>query len=337
MSHDEDDSSSIPSQAEQAIFSQDTVPSSPPMICSEGEKSTKTKKPPPVTPRSFKRFFTPRTSSNTPASVWTSRKALQEITSPALNRYGPALARRAEKAKDKKFEDIRIYEDPPEDLQTTSGKKRKLSPPFTTSTPQSSSLRNVRITFQDPLGERNIKPDDSASRENKLKGKGKSTSKDSRDATAPNAQIRHSKILESSGGLLLRSHSTRPSRGRAGRFDRATSVTQDRSTMRSETASFFSRAEDVHSCSSNSGSYLTLPFCVASCNSKLDASSRGNCTGLAETSQQIPLPPLGTKKGRFDCLIRRELIKTGFRKHFLPYGHTPMPSWIWISPRMINF
>nr|KMM66239.1 LOW QUALITY PROTEIN: WD repeat-containing protein [Coccidioides posadasii RMSCC 3488] len=78
----------IPSSPPTLNASLDTLPASPP--------SLKPKKRPPVTPRSFKRFFTPRSSlhgSSTRSGVRAGRNNLKDILTPpsSLNRNGPAF------------------------------------------------------------------------------------------------------------------------------------------------------------------------------------------------------------------------------------------------------
>lgn len=121
----------FPSSPPPLSDSYDNLPSSPP--------ATKPKKKPPVTPRSFKRFFTPRSSLNASRSRSRFvRHALQDITSPALNRLGPAFP--------KVPDDVGSSSSKPSlDLFKTPTKKRKLSFCSSSSPLQSSPLRRVRI------------------------------------------------------------------------------------------------------------------------------------------------------------------------------------------------
>src|SRR5436190_22258010 len=83
----------------------------------------KPKKPPPVTPRSFKRFFNPRSalnSINNGENIRTNRHALKDITSPVLNRLGPALVRTS------KNPETIVTKYPPQDGSHTPNRKRKL-------------------------------------------------------------------------------------------------------------------------------------------------------------------------------------------------------------------
>lgn len=120
-----------PSSPPPLCASEDTLPSSPP--------SLKPKKRPPVTPRSFTRFFTPRSSLNIPNTRSRfSRHALQDISSPALNRLGPAFPKAPDDA-----ETVPVKSTP--DPLRTPSRKRKLSFCSSSSPLQSSPLRRVRI------------------------------------------------------------------------------------------------------------------------------------------------------------------------------------------------
>lgn len=115
------------------------VPSSPPSIVSEDGARRKPKKPPPVTPRSFRRFFTPRSAlnaANSAGSVRTNRQALKVLSSPALNRLGPAFTKASNT-------DNRSPKNAIADIPQTPSRKRKLS--FSSSPLQSSPLRKVRV------------------------------------------------------------------------------------------------------------------------------------------------------------------------------------------------
>jgi WD40 repeat protein len=65
-----------------------TIPSSPPQLPAgspRSRRSTKLKKPPPITPKRFSRFFTPRPSSTRLSNSRSSRQ-LRDITKSAVNR-----------------------------------------------------------------------------------------------------------------------------------------------------------------------------------------------------------------------------------------------------------
>jgi hypothetical protein len=128
-------------------------PSSPPSISSDAGRR-RTRKPPTVTPRSFRRFFTPRSllpigdNSTTPT---TSRQALRALTSPAVNRLGPAFSRTSKAGTRSPHDGL------PEDFVRTPSRKRKNSFSSVASPPQSSPLKRVRVRSPTGEVERDIK------------------------------------------------------------------------------------------------------------------------------------------------------------------------------------
>lgn len=68
--------------------------SSPLLPASEGLKGSKPKKKPTVTPRTFTRFFTPRSSFGKRRPSTYPRHALQDITSPGVNRHARSSSRK---------------------------------------------------------------------------------------------------------------------------------------------------------------------------------------------------------------------------------------------------
>lgn len=229
------------------------LPSSPPPLCSEPTlpssppPALKQKKPPPVTPRSFRRFFTPRSSLNDSKSTSNGRFrfVLSDITIPALNRFGPAFPRTPSSSD---------HEDSKESLVSvqTPNKKRKLS--FGSSSPplQSSPLRRVRLgptIYVDPEDEEDEEP----------KAASEYTKEEPKDEPAPPVPLtlRRSKALQSANPAFLRNLT-----GRTAKLTLRASYT---GSWRDETANFYSRPEDVHPCVQDD--HLALPFCTASCNS----------------------------------------------------------------------
>lgn len=174
------------------------VPSSPPSIASDAGLRRKPKKPPPVTPRSFRRFFTPR-SLQDPGSlgnaVRTSRQALMALSSPAVNRLGPAFTRTLRAVMSKP--------EPSDPVQTPS-KKRKLSLSSIGSPLQSSPIRKVRVLEHNEDEE-----------EVEIPVKDIHTpagTKSNNDKPAPHPRpplkvspVRRSKALQTSGALFMRS------------------------------------------------------------------------------------------------------------------------------------
>jgi hypothetical protein len=124
------------------------IPSSPPSVTSEAGGGRRPRKPPTVTPRSFRRFFTPRSllNSGNATGVKTSRQALRALTSPAVNRLGPAFTRSSKAGSPRS-----PHDGLPEDLIRTPSRKRKHSFSSVVSPLQSSPLKKVRV--RSPVGD----------------------------------------------------------------------------------------------------------------------------------------------------------------------------------------
>lgn len=124
------------------------IPSSPPSVASEAGSGRRPRKPPTVTPRSFRRFFTPRSllnSGNNGSIVRTTRQALRALNSPAVNRLGPAFTRSS-----KAGSASSIHDGLPDELPRTPSRKRKHSFSSAVSPLQSSPLKKVRM--RSPVG-----------------------------------------------------------------------------------------------------------------------------------------------------------------------------------------
>ncbi|KAJ5610976.1 hypothetical protein N7510_007695 [Penicillium lagena] len=232
------------------------LPSSPPSVVSDAGTRRKLRKPPPVTPRSFRKFFTPRSllnSGNNGSSVKTNRQALRTLNSPAVNRLGPAFTRTS------KAGSTRSPQNGVPDLPRTPNRKRKHSFSSTASPLQSSPLKKVRLIS--PTGDENEQktfiPDfDVASRGRQLAQTPPSPPKLPR----PVSPVSRSRALQTSGALYMRSVL-------GARANRVTIRSNSGAGWQDLTSNFYSRPEDRHSCASyaNEGS-LALPFCNASCN-----------------------------------------------------------------------
>ena len=97
--------------------------SSPPVSASEGLKGNKPKKQPTVTPRTFTRFFTPRSSFGNRRPSSSPRHALRDITSPAVN--GHTSSRSRKRLEFEPFPDINPLGDENEWSRTAGVKRRK--------------------------------------------------------------------------------------------------------------------------------------------------------------------------------------------------------------------
>ncbi|KAK2759147.1 hypothetical protein FQN54_003247 [Arachnomyces sp. PD_36] len=249
-------SSQPESELDQIFSSDQIVPSSPPSIISEVESCRKPKRPPPVTPRSFRRFFTPRSSLATPSNgegIRTNRRALQEITGPALNRTGTSLPKPSGATESKLFSK-------PANLTPT--KKRKFTSTF--DNPLSSSpLRRVRVAppIHEEREEDEAKVAEDFLIEHNTQIKTPSPRKQkAHEKPSPVLPIQRSTVLQTSGALFARSLCDHPSRKVTIRTSNYGASWLD------ETANFYSSSDDVHSCINQNRDHMTLPFCTTACN-----------------------------------------------------------------------
>lgn len=176
------------------------IPSSPPSVASEAGGGRRQRKPPTVTPRSFRRFFTPRSllnSGNNGSPIRSNRQALRALNSPAVNRLGPAFTRSS------KSESVRnAYDGLPEDLMRTPSRKRKHSFSSAASPLQSSPLKKVRV--RSPVGDeveqrpmiRDIDPT--------VRGRFVDRAPASPPKRRPVSPINRSQVLQTSGSLFMR-------------------------------------------------------------------------------------------------------------------------------------
>ncbi|KAJ5800225.1 uncharacterized protein N7518_002293 [Penicillium psychrosexuale] len=223
-------------------------PSSPPSIASDTRRP---RKPPTVTPRSFRRFFTPRSLlpvGDTSITPSTSRQALRALSSPAVNRLGPAFSRTSKAGSTRS-----PHDGLPEDFIRTPSRKRKNSFSSVVS-PQSSPLKRVRVRSPTQDVEQDIKIPNINIR---------------LDASAPPsppkrnppvAPVRCSQALQSSGALFMRNVM-------GARANKVTLRSNSGAGWQDLTSNFYSKPRDRHMCSSyGSERSVALPFCNASCN-----------------------------------------------------------------------
>lgn len=215
---------------------------------------SKPKAQPTITPRTFTRFFTPRSSSITGGKVGASRRALRDITASASNRS--LNVRRRSPKKDS----ISIFEDR-EAATVPARKKRKIQAPVSPDiTPDHSSpLRKISgpgfDILHDDSSEHDIEQDeDHSEEEDALRDKIKDT------IAHGGRSIIRSKQRGAIGGLLSRELGLG---NRAGRQYPACSG-QD---WKFETADFYSTPTDSHICDNlGDPTENAIPFCTASCN-----------------------------------------------------------------------
>ncbi|KAJ5178341.1 uncharacterized protein N7500_001040 [Penicillium coprophilum] len=242
------DTLSLPEVARSEPVLPPEPPSSPPSIASDGPRP---RKPPTVTPRSFRRFFTPRSllpTGDTSITPSTSRQALRALTSPAVNRLGPAFSRTSKAGSTRS-----PHDGLPEDFIRTPSRKRKNSFSSVVS-PQSSPLKRVRVRSPTQDVEQDIKIPDIDIHLDAL------APPSSPKRNPPVAPVRRSKALQSSGALFMRTVM-------GARANKVTIRANSGVGWQDLTSNFHSQPGDHHICQSyaSEGS-LALPFCNASCN-----------------------------------------------------------------------
>lgn len=164
----------------------------------------KPKKPPPITPRSFTRFFTPRSSLHTRSGVRTSRQALEEITSSALN-----ASRKSSDKGQSLFGEALVRDGPSEPAgevhSSPADRKRKLSmSSISTFSQQSTPHRRVRISLPN-LTENNIDIFEEGPVSSPIRPPTFRPDPVPIEPPKPLRPIRRSNILTKAGGIMLRS------------------------------------------------------------------------------------------------------------------------------------
>ncbi|KAE8157685.1 WD40-repeat-containing domain protein [Aspergillus tamarii] len=260
-------------------------PSSPPSIVSDAGVRRKPKKPPPVTPRSFKRFFTPRSmlnGGNTTSDVRTNRQALKALSSPAVNRLGPAFTRT--------LKAVATRPEPSETLRTPS-RKRKFS--FSSiGSLQSSPLRKVRMRTpvqDDEEVHVTVRDLDVNTAMRTSEPKPHVIAKPLRQVSP----VQRSQALQTSGQFFMRSIL-------GARASRVTIRSNSGADWQDLTSTFYSRPSDSHTCASSTGDRLALPFCTASCNTNT-------------------LVAVGDEEGGIRLLDSAKDDKNGFSKAYLSF------------------
>jgi hypothetical protein len=219
----------------------------------------KERRNPSITPRKFKRFFTPRPRVSSKPSA--ARRALRDLTAPALNRCLTPMSSPLKPISEEIAPDELVSE-----AATRGYKRRKFQ-----HTPESSPLRSTLRLESPPalLCAPDTKPallspieSRPPSQSNRELGDSDVESED--DLPTQLLPIRRPVPLANRGmsaQLVQRMTGGVPRGGHA-------SLSCPVADWRTETADFCSGPEDVHLCSSNEGAARCIPFCVASCHSK---------------------------------------------------------------------
>lgn len=212
----------------------DVFSSSPP-VPTATTASRKPKRPPPITPKRFNRFFTPRNSKSSQASKSSLLRAgrqLQDITRSGHNRSN--VTTRSTPNKKVNFVDVENnVQTPP----SGSRKRKNLYPSPETSPAQSSPSKRSRYVTPPPTFD--ILEDEPAFEE---------------PPVFP-VPVRRIRSLGGAARTLQRSYGGILSVGRGFRRDHCTS-------WQDQTADFYSSADDLHQLPQGAP-----PFCTTSCNS----------------------------------------------------------------------
>lgn len=270
---------------------------------SSKSNGTKPRARPTVTPRTFTRFFTPRSSFSRGSRITASRQALRDVTAAASNRK---LETR--RASDQRSPAGLLQDE--NSMGVPTRKRRKIS---------SSASLDVTVEGSSPL-ERVSTPMNDTLQSSDVEHGSESNGSDSEEELAlsdkvlpstlhPIKPIRRSAQRGSTGDLFFRELG----------LDTAK---QTRVPVCSgldwqyETANFYSAPSDSHLCDNlGDPTKNALPFCSSSCNTN-------------------SLVAVGDEEGGIRLLETARDGKGQFEKAYLPSVHIPMQSWI--SPFLLT-
>ncbi|KAF2138711.1 uncharacterized protein K452DRAFT_360949 [Aplosporella prunicola CBS 121167] len=233
--------------------SSQTFASSPPSpTSSRPVHSKKPKKPPPITPKRFNKFFTPRTSSSS-ISQSRSGRQLRDITRNAVNRRrSPRRHIVFSEPASTGFENCITP-------KLENNKKRKLLPSPESSPVQPSPSKKSRAAVQTvkfDIAKDVVDVDSDAETTILELEEGEEEEEEEEEEekeTKVSLPIRRAPSSSTASRLLQRLFGGRRAIGRGRVYDHCTD-------WQSQTSNFYSRPEDLYSSGSD------LPFCTASCN-----------------------------------------------------------------------
>ncbi|KAJ2984622.1 hypothetical protein NUW58_g5962 [Xylaria curta] len=215
------------------------------------QRSGKERKDPSITPRKFKRFFTPR--SRVPSQLSPARKALRDLGAPTINqRYQTPAPSSPLKPL---FEEDEEAHD--EDLELQSfriPKRRKIQ-----HTPESSPIRPSPLGASHGLEVCLLSPIQSLCSSQEIC----ESDDDHSDDDLPTLSHPPKRLLSLpsrgvAGQLAQRELGGLPRAGHA-------YMSYPAADWRIDTADFYSRPDDVHTCTSHEGPGQCIPFCTATC------------------------------------------------------------------------
>ncbi|CAJ2507824.1 Uu.00g090100.m01.CDS01 [Anthostomella pinea] len=218
----------------------------------------KERRNPPITPRRFRRFFTPRSRVPSPAHLSPARKALQVLAGPELNhrqRYQtPAPSSPLRPLSEEQIRDENLDLDL--DLQDDRlAKRRKCH-----HTLESSPCRPPPLPASSDARSGLLSPIRSLHPSQEICESDEEMSDD--ELLSIHQPVKRLVPLTSrglTGQLAQRQLGGMPRAGRS-------HMSYPTADWRVETADFHSRPDDVHNCISHDGPGQCIPFCVATCN-----------------------------------------------------------------------
>ncbi|KAI1503546.1 WD40-repeat-containing domain protein [Biscogniauxia marginata] len=225
---------------------------SPPRV-----QNTKERRNPSITPRKFKRFFTPR--SRVPTHPSPARRALQDLAAPELNhRYhtpapsSPMMPLSEERNLDEEKLDIRDSRLPKRRKTHHTPESSPCRPPLSVSTNDGlSPSKAIQSGLLSPIrslhSSQGICESDDDASEDDLPSEPRPLR---RLTTVPSRGLTGQLVQRQLGGM--------PQAGRS-------YMAYPAADWRIDTADFYSRPDDVHSCISHDGPGRCIPFCAATC------------------------------------------------------------------------
>ncbi|KAH8664075.1 WD40-repeat-containing domain protein [Xylariales sp. PMI_506] len=245
-----------------AVSEGTTIPSSPirrdsstRLLSPPRGNNGKERRNPSITPRKFKRFFTPRpriSSHLSPAHISPARKALRDLAAPEINRAYQTPAPSSPLIPPT-YDDHALDENIAEN---TRSKRRKIRHHTPDSSPCRPQLLQASVGHLPPSPAllspiRSLQSSQECDR-----------SDESEDEDLFHQEpVKRLAPLTSrglSGHILQREFGCMPRAGRS-------HMTHPVSDWRVETGDFYSRPDDVHNCTSHDGPGRCIPFCTAAC------------------------------------------------------------------------
>ncbi|KAI1419795.1 WD40-repeat-containing domain protein [Xylaria sp. FL1777] len=213
------------------------------------QRSGKERKDPSITPRKFKRFFTPR--SRVPSQLSPARKALRDLGASIVNqRYQTP----APSSPLKPLFEEEPQDEEPEFLHGRLSKRRKIQ-----HTPESSPIRPPPVGVSHSFEAGLLSPIRSLSSSQEIcESEDEYSDDDMPTPSYPPKQLLPLPSRGVAGQLAQRELGGLPRAGHA-------YMSYPAADWRIDTANFYSRPDDVHTCVSHEGPGQCIPFCTATC------------------------------------------------------------------------